>query len=460
MKFKVLVAVALIVGLSGIAAAELQNVSIGGSIRIRGNYFNMDYARVRGGFFYDGGFNVVTFGKHAFIEQRTRLNVKADFTQDVSAFFEFDYYNWWGDDFRSNYLTGADYRAGLNSVDLYQAYIQAENMWGTPLAMRVGRQELAFGSQFLVGVNDASHSFTGLSFDALRLTYATDLVSIDAVAAKLAENYADFMDDDVDFYAVYGSYLGIDDVTLDAYWMFVRDDAGYTERFVDVNKVNLHTIGLRGAGVIGGFDFDLEAAYQFGNVYGVRNPWFRVFRPYADVDIDEFAVNAEVGYTFDMTMQPRVFARFAYLGGGKPNRSCWNNDYTMPFNRLFSNIKYSEFLDNYTLFQSGMTNVFFYGVGVEALVTEALEMKLVGSYYHADQYPHPRRRASKGLGWEVGLYADYHYSDDLVIRAGYAHFFGKRGLETARIGAHGFLLWGGDRNDDYDYVFVETEINF
>jgi opacity protein-like surface antigen len=114
-KFKMsrtLLAVALIVTMSGVAFAELQNVEIGGSIRIRGNYFNLD-----------------SLGDSSFIEQRTRLNVKADFTQEVSLFVELDNYNWWGEDFRSNYLTGADFRGGDN-VDLYQAYIEARNLWG------------------------------------------------------------------------------------------------------------------------------------------------------------------------------------------------------------------------------------------------------------------------------------------------------------------------------------------
>ena len=75
--------------------AELQNVEVGGSIRIRGNYYNFD-----------------SLTDMSWIEQRTRLNVKADFTSEVSAFIEFDYYSGWGDDFRSNYLTGADFRSG------------------------------------------------------------------------------------------------------------------------------------------------------------------------------------------------------------------------------------------------------------------------------------------------------------------------------------------------------------
>ena len=85
-----------------------------------------------------------------------------------------------------------------------------------------------------------------------------------------------------------------------------------------------------------------------------------------------------------------------------------------------------------------------------------------GSYYQADEenndywYMDP----DKNLGWEVALYADYNYSEDLVIRAGYAHFFGQEGLETAKIGADGWLIWGGDRDDDYDYLFLETELKF
>lgn len=442
MKFKMLIAVALLVSLGGIAFAELQNVEVGGKIRIRGNYFDLD-----------------SLGKMSFIEQRTRLNVKADFTQEVSAFIEFDSYDVWGEDFRSWYLCGNDFR-GQDNVDLYQAYIEAKNLWDTPLTVRVGRQELALGNQWLVGVNDTSSLFYGLSFDALRVTFANDMVTLDAIAAKLSETYADFMDGDVDFYALYGSYIGIEDVTLDAYWMFVRDDEGRIADLIKGTTVDLHTIGLRGAGVVGGFDFELEAAYQFGEVDGVRNPWFRIFKPYADVEYGEWAVNAEAGYTFDASMQPRVFARFAYLGGGDPDTSCWSNDRTLPFNRLFSNVQYSEFLDNFTFDNGKLSNIFFYSLGIQALVTEQLELKLVGSYLHADYRDEARRGDRKGIGWELGLYGEYHYSEDLIVRSGYAHFFGKAGLETTPLVWNALRAWGGDREDDYDYLFLETEISF
>lgn len=440
MSFRTLLVVALIATLGGFAYAELQNVEIGGNLRIRGNYFNLDDSPA----------------DMSFIEQRTRLNVKADFTQEVSAFIELDSYDVWGEDFRSWYLCGNDFR-GTDNVDLYQAYIEARNMWDTQLTVRVGRQEIALGNQFLVGVNDASSLFYGLSFDALRMTFANDVVSIDAIAAKLSENYGDFGEDDVDFYALYGSYIGMEDITLDAYWMYVRDDEGFLGGMVGGTTVDLHTVGLRGAGVIGGFDFELEAAYQFGDVDDVPSACPLPFGT-ADVDFDEFAVNAEAGYTFDASMQPRIFARFAYFGGGEPDCSTWSNDRTLPFNRLFSNIQYSEFLDDFTFANGQLSNVFVYTLGIQALLTEALEMKLVGSYLEVDQVG--CGNWDDTLGWEVGLYGEYYYSEDLVIRSGYSHFFGDDGLAGAPILWNGLQSWMGGTEDDYDYLFLETEIAF
>lgn len=445
-RFLILTVVLMAVGIH--VAAELQQVQVGGQVRIRGNYMNLD-----------------SIDRSSFVEQRTRLNVRADFTQDVSVFIEMDNYHVWGDNdddepFASWYLCGNDFRGSNDAVYMYQAYIEARNMWNTLLTMRVGRQEIMLGNQFLIGNNDTSSLFYGRSFDALRLTYGTEDFSIDGIFVKLTENFGNFGRDDMDLYVLYGSYMGLSDVTLDAYWMFLRDDDGVMGRLtIGAEDINLHTVGLRGAGVIGAFDFELEGAYQFGTVYGLRNPWFRLFNRHADVDFGSFAVNSEVGYTFDVKWQPRVFARFAYLGGGRPNNSWWHNNRTMPFSRLFSNVQYSEFLDNWTGDNGALSNAFVYGLGVEAQVTEAFAMKLTGSYLHADR-PLNRRQRSKSLGWEVGLYGEYAYSQALILRAGYAHFFGKTGLEMSPVRWSGLLPWAGDRNDDYDYLFVESEVRF
>jgi hypothetical protein len=444
MKTRTLLAVALLMSFSGGVFAELQNVELGGSIRIRGDYFRFD-----------------SLGNQAFVEQRTRLNVKADFTNDVSAFIEFDSYDNWGDSFRSWYLCGNDFPAKKrDDVQLYQAYINVKNLWGTPLNLRVGRQEIALGNQFLVGTNDSSYLFTGLSFDAARLTFANDQVKIDAIAAKLAETFQNFGKGDVDFYTVYGSYIGVENLTLDAYWMYVRDNQGEITELVNGTNLNQHTVGLRGAGKFGGFDFNAEGAYQFGNVDGVENPWFRFFDRNADVKYNTFAANAEAGYTFDIAWQPRVFGKFTYLGGGKPDQSCWSNDRTMPFDRLFSNIQYSEFLDGYTHNNGKLSNAYIYSLGVQVHPTDCVSLKLLASYLRADKQLCSWIDETKDLGWETGIHGDYHYSEDLVFRAGYSHFFGKAGLETPPIRWSGLMPWDASRKDQYNYMFLETEVRF
>lgn len=427
------------------AMAELQNVEVGGSLRIRGNYYDLD-----------------SLGEMSFVEQRTRLGVKADFTDGVSAMIEFDYYDHWGEDFRSLYLTGADFRgSGGNDVDLFQGYINVANMWDTPLHLRVGRQEFSLGNAFFIGRNDAHAFYTGLAFDAILLSYIEETFMVHAVSAKMVETMRDFAEGDGEVYGLYFTYLGIEDIVMDAYWLYLSDEV-----CVFGDDLDLHTVGMRAGGTLGAFDFELEAAYQFGEAEGLPSACPVGFGE-ADVDYDEFAVNAELGYTFDMAWQPRVFARFAYLGGGDPDESWCSNDVDLPFNRLGSNIKYSEFLDNdpTSTLKATMSNVLYYALGVQANPTECLSLKLVGAYFDVDEEARRgwwfwRNDADSELGWEVGLYADYNYSEDLVFRAGYAHFFGDEGLEGNAVIGNGLASWNGDEDDDYDYLFIETELCF
>jgi hypothetical protein len=423
MRFKAIVFAALLCGVSAGAYAELQNVEVGGGIRIRGNWYDMD-----------------NFASEvAFVEQRTRLNFKADFTDNVSAFIEVDNYGNWGTDFRSAYLTGFD-GAGAGDVSLYQAYIEANEMWGTPLRLRVGRQELSFGSQWLVGVNDASSFFQGLSFDGIRLDYTTDQFTVAAFATKLAEGLDDlYSESDVDFYGIYGSYTGIEDVTIDAYWLYLRDNDG-TFPGVDTD---IHTLGLRGAGKVGAFDFDAEVAYQFGDVE----------RPgKGDPSYGEIGGNLEVGYTFDASIQPRIYVGGAYFGG--------DTDGDRSFNRLFSNWEYTEFFAN-----TDESNFWAIRAGASILPTESVKLTLAATYFQVvDTIEYGpwwcRHETDDKLGWELGLYGSYQYTEDLAFRAGAIHFFGDEGLEGNFINGNGLIPYAGDEDDSYNYLFIETEIKF
>ena len=130
----------MMVGIAVPAFAQLQNVEVGGSIRIRGNYYSVDAPGMI-------GVDSDNYASNANVEQRTTVNVKADFADDVTAFIELDALNNWGDDFREDTLTGqanlgnsnsffdrapsSSSSANLTNVNLYQAYIETAKLADT-----------------------------------------------------------------------------------------------------------------------------------------------------------------------------------------------------------------------------------------------------------------------------------------------------------------------------------------
>ena len=461
--FKILMVAVLALGTVAAAQAELQNVEVGGSVRIRGNWFDFDDNA-----FINGG------EEFANVEQRTRLNVKADFTDEVSVFIEFDSYENWGDNFRSNYVTGVDGFGG-DDVELYQSYIEVNNAWGLPIRTRMGRQELEFGSEWLLGNQDTASVFTGLSFDGIRTTYTADAFTVDFLSMKLSETFNDFAEGDANLYAIYGSYIGLEDWQFDAYWMYVMEDEGDNGAATVAQGVfgaaagdaDLHTIGLRGAGTYGAFDLESEVAYQFGEIDVDNGGFFGD----DDLEYDALAFNLEAGYTFDITWTPRVYLGAAYFEGGDQDNGGFffgDDDNDLSFNRLFSNWEYSEFLEN-----TDLSNSLIYRAGISAMPTEKISLLLALAYFQADEevdlgfggfgiFDLFDNSADDNEGLEVGLYGDYQYSEDLVFRAGFAHFFGDDGLEDGNfIITNGLGAFADTEDDgDYNYLFWEAEISF
>ncbi len=510
------------------AAAELQTVTVGGQLRIRGNYWDDSFnsgnhpslvryetrwpaawlvGRPIGS--YIGGQNVTSHfdwdsrgADYKNVEQRTALNVRADFSQDVSAYIEFDAFTIWGEDFRSNYLTGVDSR-GTSSVDLYQAYIDIKDAFGVPLRVRVGRQELTFGGGWLVGNNSAMPEFTYLSFDGVRATYTHDLFTVDAFWSKLADRSPLEEDGDTDFSGVYFSYKGIENVVLDAYWFWLRDAAGLndfsglpiTERdekrfgLDDYTVTNLHTVGLHAAGTLGAFDFTANAAYQFGDA-GQAGHLFKPFGYYGDCDAeyDSWAADLDLGYTFDINVKPRVHLGGAYFDG-EDNRSIsraqWH-DYYLPyrrpeasvsFNRLFSNTVYSYFIDemaelsNFWIARGGVsltpleqveTGLDLSYMGVVDTFAEPLHRRVGNLIYPlAPGHPYITQDSPSDIGWELLLWIKYHYSQDLTMQAGWSHLFTGGALREGNFNdMNGLMYNGGTSGGDADYFYLETLIRF
>ncbi len=514
--------VLLLLTLGGSAMAELQNVQIGALIEIRGRYHSNTWngplapqTRIPGtllpgraiGLSLANTRNVMSLvdwdhrgSEWKFLETTTSLNFKADFTQDVTGFIEFYDTNFWGEDFRSNYITGADNRAVTNDdVYLLQSYIEVRNLFSLPLRLRIGRQQMQFGKGFLVA-NKYSPT-QRQSFDAIRLTYAANNLTVDAWYSKLLERGSVEEDGDVDFYGVYATYSGWDALSVSAYWMLVRDarslnDTNYTwfpEWVEDVfglddyDVTNLNTVGMRLFGKSSGFDYDLEVAYQFGNAdaYGSR---FTPFT-YGDdgKDFDNWAIDGQIGYTFDMKWSPRIFIGGAWFEG-EDNRDVSFLDWINPlypfhprasvsFNRMFSSINYCPAIQD----NAWMTNFKQIRAGVTFAPTEKLSFLLrvqdlwsdepfdwpvyftLGRYrvFVAPNLPFWTQEGDDHQGYATSFLMTYKYSEDLTFRIYWGHLFADKGVnDGSYMFFNGVDTDGGTASDDADYAFFWIILKF
>lgn len=500
------------------AMAELQNVTVSGEIRIRPRLWHNVYSndingprelRLAPGF--TPGRSIGPFGVASryrlnesgedlkFVEQRTRLGVDADFTNQVRAFIEFEYYDRWGRDFRSAYVTGADVaRANNGDVQMYQSYIEARELFGYPLRLRVGRQEMKLGKGWLV--HDISTAIIGRSWDMARLTYTPENFEIDMWISKLAENSAIEQDGDVDFYGIYATYTGFDAVNLSAYWMLIRDSRSINDtNFIapvewiedaigvdDYDATNLHTIGLRAFGESGALDYDLELAYQFGDADSVGS-LFRPFGVYGDDDaeFDAIAADLEVGYSFDVKYSPRVYVGAAYFEG-EDNRDLsfvdWLSPFDKPeasvsFNRLFPAKPYSLVLE----IGQDMSNFWQIRTGLSLQLTDAVSAGLKIAYMEVDEpFDMPRNFSLGGyrvpiapalsfwteesdtqMGWSTLLTARYQYSPDLSFGIAWEHLFTGQGFEDGSfLHRNGLEFSGSSGDDDADYIHADIQIKF
>lgn len=490
------------------SGAELKNVEVGGQIIILGEYYTNVAPQDDGLRFpasWLGGRPIGTglgegiFSGFAFdddgsdsaaVSQWTRFSVEADFTDEVSAYIEFDHIGVWGTEFRSNFITGADI-TGAGSVNLYQSYIQTDQTFGAPLSLRIGRQELRLGSEWLSGGNDDGPAPAwGLSFDGVRATYGLENFTLDAWALKLAEDLGD-TDGDTDFYGLYGSYTGFENVTLDAYWMFIRDGSALNDSeasFVlegiedffgvdDYSATQLHTIGMRTSALFGRWDLEAEVAYQFGEASHVGSLFRPVFYGDDAAEYGNLGLNLQLGYSLDMAWDPRIYVAFAWLEGEDDREIAaldyvesflnpfYTRDASVSFNRLFSNWSYSGVLDG-----TDMTNAYIFHTGINLLPTEKIEVAFDLGYYLADEtfdrprfflFPFWTESTDDHLGIEFDLSMTYNYSEDLYFCVGWDHLFVGEGLEDGNFNhGNGLDFNGGSDGDDVDYFYFETGIFF
>jgi hypothetical protein len=199
-----------------------------------------------------------------------------------------------------------------DKLDLEQAFLDLN---GNPTAksalrLRLGRQELSFGSQRLVGVREEPN--VRQSFDGARLTLGVRQWQIDAFATKLVLAKPGIFDNVPDPKTAFWGVYAVRPLSIlphgkvDLYYLGVdRKNARFARGIADEVR---HSAGTRVSGQSAAWDYNYEAVLQWGS-FGSDN-------------IRAWTVASDNGYTLSsVRFRPRIGLKADVTSGDGSPRS-------------------------------------------------------------------------------------------------------------------------------------------
>jgi hypothetical protein len=320
--------------------------------------------------------------------------------------------------------TGSPFKAAF---DVRQAFMDVGGA-NTKLQARLGRQEIAFGDQRLVG--HANWLNSGRSFDAARVTVRTDVGHIDLFAASLVRILDDELDKSGNGNRFAGGYASSGRIvphgTVEPY-VFWRRDVSQRAESGAVDSLQQLTTGARLIGKLPArLDYNVEMDIQRGS-------------------LGPDAVRAWAGHwllreSLPGSLNPHVSAEYNYASGDANPADGVRGT----FDQLYPTAH-----DKYGLAdQVGWRNIHHVRIGFDVTPIRATPITVnVHSYrlaehrdalYAASGAPLarvPAGAASTRVGEEIDVQVARPLNAQLAFAAGYAHMFAGPFLKEATPGA-------------------------
>ena len=307
--------------------------------------------------------------------------------------------------------TGAD----ESGPDLQNAFVEAKvgDPFGGPLSVRVGRQELIYGSQRLISPPDWANARR--TFQGAKLYWVTEQWSIDAFWVQPVVNNPnkfDSVNNNQNLFGIWSTYRPKAGTFLDLYYV------GFAQGNTTTNNGDLHTMGSRYTGdVEQHFLYDFEGAVQFGE-RGTRH------------DLGRF-MSSGVGWLFaEVPWVPHVWVYYDYVSGDKDptGRSGSNRG----FRQLFAqNHNYFGYID-----LVGRQNIHDLNVHVTARPQPWIGLYMAYHTFNLDSARDalynsggnvirrdPTGRSGNSVGQEIDLLVDIRVTSHQDLMVGYSKFF-------------------------------------
>jgi hypothetical protein len=348
-------------------------------------------------------------------------------------------------------------------LDLHQAWVALGDPKQFPLTLKVGRQELSYGDERLVGAFDWNN--IGRVFDAAKARYERDALWVDAFAGRvvLANDGRFNVANDYDwFWGVYASSRAAVPRQETQLYVLARNTSPESPvattgrpQAGGPGARDIYTIGLRVKslpGQFGGWDYEAELAGQFGDFYDATLG--------RRLEHEAFAAHVAGGYTWrQFQTAPRLGLEYNYASG--------DNDPTDGRHRTFENLfptnhKFYGYMD-FVSWQN------LHNVRLSAALKPAKGVTVTADYHlfwlaeTADYFYAvsglPRRTGGYSLapgndgfvGSELDLVATCAIRSFGALQAGYGHFF--RGDYVRQS-----LAATGSR--DADWFYLQLVLNF
>jgi len=227
--------------------------------------------------------------EHALTLARTRLTIEARPAPNLRAVIQLQDSRVWGEE--------PSTAANLQNIDLHQGYFIWEKIGGSSFALKLGRQELSYGDERLIGAFGWSN--VGRSFDAIKLSYRGGGFFVDGFTATTRETIA--LEQDASFSGVYAGFSGLPFGKLEGYALVKLDDREAFASELDptaLGTLSIQTFGVRAVGPGGKspFSYGAELAFQTGD--------------FGDDEHEAWAAHLRAAYKLPTSLRLQIRAEF------------------------------------------------------------------------------------------------------------------------------------------------------
>lgn len=318
---------------------------------------------------------------------------------------------------------------------LYQGYAEGSLPPARRITVRAGRQELSYGSNFLLG---ADTFFNGLSFDAVKLTLKpVDGLSVDLFGGRYAEQVSDGIEGTL--YGVYGTYAARESLAVELFGLRDTGDDGLIH--VGGDHEVTYSVGTRVDGKAGRHvAFELEPVYQFGrkNIDGTSHRDIRAFGGHADLTVDPALGR----------FPSQFFLSYAFGSGDDDPDDHRFKEFHNPNNdtALVGDIGVIGDLSGITVGDVSASGLHVVTVGGGIDVTGKLNLSLDGHWFRAVEVP---AGVSKDVGIEANLILTWSFSGSFSVLASANRFF-----------TGDFFRDASGSGKDIHYVYAQLQATF